>query len=203
MDENTKFKTRVVGGFDKSDVVNYIKKLAGERNELKKAYEESEEKFELLSEQLEETTVTNAEAVEKAKALSLEVEELQEKIEEMHRENEENKQQKIAFIDNTLANLSELENAIALVNENIKVAFERAHTELMVACNTLAEISPMLEKSFRQFEEIRANIGEQKQILLEGDICDDLDDIDNVDDADDVDNDVNVDNEEEETYSDF
>ena len=170
MDENTKFKTRVVGGFDKSDVVNYIKKLASERNELKKAYEESEEKFELLSEQLEETATRNTDAIEKAKVLAIEVEEY--------------KQHKI----NTLENLSELENAIAAVNENIKVAFERAHTELLVACNTLAEISPMLEKSFRQFEEIRANIGEQKQILLEGDICDNVDD---------------VDNEEEETYSDF
>ena len=30
-----KFKTSVVGGFDRQDVISYIKKLSGERNELR------------------------------------------------------------------------------------------------------------------------------------------------------------------------
>jgi uncharacterized coiled-coil DUF342 family protein len=169
MEDKTKFKTTIVGGFDKSDVVNYIKKLAGERNELKKAYEESEKKFDLLTENLDKKSVANREAVEKVSRLSNEVEKYKSEYENIQRENEECKQYKIDFIDNTLEKLSEVETTIAVVNENITTAFERAHAELMVACDTLAEIAPMLEKSFKQFDEIRANIDEQKQALLEGD----------------------------------
>jgi predicted nuclease with TOPRIM domain len=169
MEENTKFKTTIVGGFDKGDVVNYIKKLATERNELRKAYEESEEKFKSLTDSLDKKGIENKEAAEKVYRLSIEVEKYKRRFENIQRENEESKQFKIDFIDNTLEKLSKVETTIAVVNENITTAFERAHTELMVACDTLAEIAPMLEKSFKQFDEIRANIDEQKQTLLEGD----------------------------------
>ena len=136
------FRKRFLGGFNQQDVVDYVSKLAGERNEQREAREKAERELRQLSNELEtlraELEGAKQRCSDHVSKLSLEFDEADKKRldeilalrDELERTRREAREYRVAALKDAAFALSELEAAFDTVNADIAAAVGRVRAEM-------------------------------------------------------------------------
>lgn len=133
------FRKRFLGGFNREDVIDYIEKLAQERNKL----------------QAEKTA-----AEQRLMQLSGELETLRREIEEARRTEFEDRENKIAAVIAALRTFADLETTLSDLSQDVFKISERAREEFGAARKNIAELPTILEQADRRFAEILTVFGD-------------------------------------------
>lgn len=117
------FRKRFVGGFNRQDVINYITKLAQERNDFREAKEKAEQD---------------------ALALSAEVDGLRDEVEKVRREGRE---YRVAALDAAVNTFTDLESAFGNLCSDMETTTESIFTELDQARRTISSLPDVLKRA--------------------------------------------------------
>ena len=115
-------------------MIDYIRKLAEERNILSEAKEKAE-----------------ADAL----AFAAEVVSLRQELDEIGKESIEGVKQKVDALEAAERGFSNLEAVLNSVRENLKIATESVHEEFKHSRETVMSISPVLDQLYNQFGAIK------------------------------------------------
>jgi len=139
--EVNSFRSRFFGGFNREDVVDYIAKLAQERNEL-------------------EATKTKAE--NDLSALTLEIEALRSETEEACRVMAEDYDRKLSVFKSAVNAFAGYGESFRLLCEDISAATTGVFTVLKDAGDITARMPALLSQAFNTFEELRVAFSAEK-----------------------------------------
>jgi len=163
------FRKRFFGGFNRQDVVDYIEKLAGERNEKAEAGEK---------------------AIQDAKALAIEVAILQQKLEDIANEHEKTElefeksrldigkakleieqirqdvnKHKADTLEAVIKTFLELEDNVEGLDKEIRQSIMGVNAEMDALRATLSAVPEMLERAGKRFSELRAALKIEKDMV--------------------------------------
>lgn len=127
------FRKRFLGGFNREDVIDYIEKLAQERNKLQEEKDKAEHRLLILTSELE--------------TLRLE-------IEQARKSEFEDRENKIAAVIAALNTFAGLETTLNNLNEEVFKISERAREEFNKARDNIAELPNILERADKRFAEL-------------------------------------------------
>ena len=127
------FRKRFLGGFNREDVIDYIEKLAQERNKLQAEKDRAEQKVQSLTGELETLRV---------------------EIEEARKSEFEDRENKIAAVIAALKTFSDLETTLSNLNSDIFNISKRAREEFKTARQDIAELPGILEQADKRFAEL-------------------------------------------------
>jgi len=140
-----RFRTSFFGGFDRRDVVAYLEKIAGERNQYKAEAErlgtELASEREGLAERLEKLQTE----LDETKA---ELEETKRRADELH----------MAAVADAQKAVSELCGEYESIRSDVGVASNRLHTELEHISEGLSRVNESFEQTGARLEELRASV---------------------------------------------
>ena len=136
------FRKRFVGGFNRQDVVNYISKLAQERNEWREAKEKSDQDVQAFTDEIA--------------MLRLE-------IEKARREVRESREYKVAALEAALMTFSKLETAFENMRADLDTTIESICTELDQARKTVTSIPNFLARAEEGIKELQAACENEKK----------------------------------------
>ena len=140
------FRKRFFGGFNRQDVIDYVSKLAQERNELRIAKEKTEQELQALAEE----TASLRHALDEAKM-------------------EANKN-KTEAIEAAIRTVNNLESDFSDLRKEVESKASGVRTELEAACNTLASVPSVLERAEIRVAELRATLDEEKEAAIANNI---------------------------------
>ena len=135
------FRKRLFGGFNRTDVVNYVTALAKERNELEAAKDKAEKN---------------------ARTLAEEVATLRRDSEEAWRTIREDIEQKYSVFEAAVNAFVEFEGVFSNLREEIEVAATDVFAELRNTVDITAKLPAALTQAYERFEELRASFEAKK-----------------------------------------
>ena len=147
--EKGNFRGQLFGGFNRKDVVNYIEKLAQERNMYKEKYEALSDEMEKLKEQPDSEYLLNC-LSEMLSAEDLEDEEAGEKEEESKKDELEQKASEI---------IDDLQGQYKSVKTDMNITVEHVKCELSRMKESLERMSEVFDNAEGRFSELRSSLG--------------------------------------------
>ena len=133
------FRKRFLGGFNREDVIDYIEKLAQERNKLQ---------------------AEKAAAEQAVSKLAGELETLRHEVEEARKTEFEDRENKIAAVIAALKTFADLETTLSDLSQDVFRISERAREEFNTARSNIAELPVILEQADKRFAEILTVFGD-------------------------------------------
>ena len=127
------FRKRFLGGFNREDVIDYIEKLAQERNKLQEEKDKVEHRLLMLTSELET---------------------LRGEIEQARKSEFEDRENKVAAIIAALNTFSDMETTLGSLSEDIFKVAERAREEFKKAREDIAELPAILEQADKRFADL-------------------------------------------------
>ena len=143
--ENWKFKSEVFGGFNRRDVINYIEKLASERNELQKENER-------LSERISEM---EKELLDKSSADSATIAQLETEL-EMERTSAREAREIAA--EGAEKIMGEFRSKYDEFREEMKTGLTNAHSELAKSSKYINRFWGMFETAGKRLSEMEQTV---------------------------------------------
>ncbi len=138
----TKFKNKIFGGFNRDDVVNYIEKLADERNRLQVENSKLRERIALMEAEAENNALAARTAIENAEAL----------LESARRE-------KAAVVSETSKTLDGLLEKFDSVKAALTASAENLESGIAAINTAVSTISDSIDSAETHFSEMRHTIG--------------------------------------------
>ena len=135
------FRKRFIGGFDRKDVVDYIAKLAGERNALADARDK---------------------AVQEVNELTIQVDSLRRELAESIRYAESFKVEEIAKAKIVLL---EIETEFEALSVDAKSSVAGASNQLRTIVNTIEGVSSMLDSTGAKIAELKSLMDDNKTVV--------------------------------------
>ena len=139
------FRKRFVGGFNRQDVVNYISKLAQERNDYREAKEKADQDIHALNDYIA--------------ALRVEVDAAK-------REAREGREYKVAALDSAMNTFTALEAAFEHLCGRLETATQSVYAELDIARDTVAALPAILAQAGDGIRELHATCGAEKDAFV-------------------------------------
>ena len=133
--EINSFRSSFFGGFNRGDVVDYIAKLAQERNELEEARNKAEDS---------------------ARLLALEVEELRKQTEDTRRSLEEDRERMTGTFEAVGNAFAEYEAAFRELCSEIGIVAETLSAEVKSASEITARMPSVIARAAERFGELRS-----------------------------------------------
>ena len=156
------FRKKLFGGFNQQDVIDYVAKLAEERNAQSAAKEKAQSELQELtaekektSRELREVTAERDEAKQEARTLAFDINKLNGELEKARQWTKEGREQKIASLDDAANAFAQLDSSIKDMYSIIKTASEQIHEEFKTSRKTILGVPPVLEQFYKQFDELR------------------------------------------------
>lgn len=136
------FRKRFFGGFNRQDVIDYVEKLARERNELRLAKEKVEQDMQTITEE----SATLRSALEEAKL--------------------EANRNRTEALEAAIKTISDLESEFLNLRREVESTASGVRTELEAACNTLASVPSVLERAEVRVAELRDTLAAEKEAAI-------------------------------------
>ncbi|MDR1589221.1 MAG: hypothetical protein LBS51_03400 [Oscillospiraceae bacterium] len=153
--EIKRFKREVFGGFNRDDVIAYIRELSVERDKYKS--EAARLESELRSIDAEASGLRS-----EIRTLENRASSLREEIREAQRRARETVD---GVLDGALRGLGELEETYSAVRSDVAAAVARARGELAAACDRAELLSPAFDEIFKSFNNARLAVSAEREKL--------------------------------------
>ena len=135
------FRKRFVGGFNRQDVVNYISKLAQERNDYREAKEKADQDIHALNDYIA--------------TLRIEIDALKQEV-------REGREYKVAALETAANTITGLEHAFEDLCGKLETAAQSVYTGLDKARDTVAALPAMLSRTGDEIKELRVACSAEK-----------------------------------------
>ena len=135
------FRKRFFGGFNRQDVVDYVAKLAKERNELR---------------------IAKDKAIEDTQSLNDEIATLRLELDEAR---QEASRYKTEALESAIKTFSVLEADFVYLRKELESAADGVRAELESACGTIAAVPTVLERAEVRVAELRATLAAEKEAV--------------------------------------
>ncbi len=147
--DNKTFRRKLIGGFNRGDVIKYIESLAGERNDYKSRCAERDAQLEKIQNEYAELSDT-------VDSLRRELDEAQNRADEY----------KLSVLDSTEKAVDELFEQYNIVRYDMDGAVARINSELSKVSETLSKMSEILDKGTSSIQVMSDYIDSEKISIL-------------------------------------